>query len=85
MSAVRRMKKAFNLCCASESFTDKDIDKIHFYQAVRSVLYLILTYIFSVYSKVDVVIVSEVWLPQDFFMAVSSGIFASLLVVVFVK
>lgn len=39
MSAVRRMKKAFNLCSASETFTDKDIDKIHFYQAVRSVLY----------------------------------------------
>lgn len=39
MSAVRRMKKAFNLCSASENFTDIDIDKIHFYQAVRSVLY----------------------------------------------
>lgn len=39
MSNVRRMKKAFNLCSASESFTDKDIDKIHFYQVVRSVLY----------------------------------------------
>ena len=50
---------------------------------VASLLFLILTYIFSVYSKVDVVIVSEVWLPKDFFMAVSSGIFASLLVVVF--
>lgn len=48
-----------------------------------SLLFLILTYIFSVYSKVDFVIVSEVWLPKDFFMAVSSGIFASLLVVVF--
>lgn len=50
---------------------------------VATLLFLILTYIFSVYSKVDVVIVSEVWLPKDFFMAVSSGIFASLLVVVF--
>ena len=39
MSAVRRMKKAFNLCSASETFTDSDIEKIHFYQAVRSVLY----------------------------------------------
>lgn len=39
MAAVRKMKKAFNLCSASETFTDDDIEKIHFYQAVRSVLY----------------------------------------------
>ena len=39
MAAVRKMKKAFNLCSASETFTDEDIEKIHFYQAVRSVLY----------------------------------------------
>ena len=39
MSAVRRMKKAFNLCSASETFTSDDIERIHFYQAVRSVLF----------------------------------------------
>ena len=39
MAAVRRMKQAFNLCSASEKFTDKDKDYIHFYCAVRSILF----------------------------------------------
>lgn len=39
MANVRRMKQAFNLCSASEEFTDKDIEKVHFYQAVRSILF----------------------------------------------
>ena len=39
MAAVRKMKQAFNLCSSSEQFTNKDIEKLHFYQAVRSVLY----------------------------------------------
>lgn len=39
MAAVRKMKQAFNLCSSSEQFTNTDIDKIHFYQAVRSVLF----------------------------------------------
>ena len=39
MASVRRMKKAFNLCSSSEQFTDGDIEKIHFYQAVRSILF----------------------------------------------
>lgn len=39
MAAVRRMKQAFNLCSASEQFTDRDKDYIHFYCAVRSVLF----------------------------------------------
>lgn len=39
MAAVRRMKQAFNLCGASEQFTDKDKDHINFYCAVRSVLF----------------------------------------------
>ena len=39
MAAVRKMKQAFNLCSSSEQFTDKDIVKLHFYQAVRSVLF----------------------------------------------
>lgn len=39
MAAVRKMKQAFNLCSSSEQFTDTNIDKIHFYQAVRSVLF----------------------------------------------
>ncbi len=39
MAAVRKMKQAFNLCSSSERFTDADIEKVHFYQAVRSVLF----------------------------------------------
>ena len=39
MAAVRKMKQAFNLCSSKEQFTNADIDKVHFYQAVRSVLF----------------------------------------------
>lgn len=39
MAAVRKMKQAFNLCSSSEQFTNTDIEKVHFYQAVRSVLF----------------------------------------------
>lgn len=39
MAAVRRMKQAFNLCSSSEKFTDKERNYIHFYCAVRSVLF----------------------------------------------
>ena len=33
------MKQAFNLCSSSDIFTDKDKDYIHFYCAVRSILF----------------------------------------------
>ncbi len=39
MANVRRMKQAYNLCSSSEEFTSEDIEKIHFYQAVRSILF----------------------------------------------
>lgn len=39
MAAVKRMKQAFNLCSANENITDKDRDYLHFYCAVRSVLF----------------------------------------------
>lgn len=39
MAAVRKMKQAFNLCSSSGQFTDYDIEKLHFYQAVRSILF----------------------------------------------
>ncbi len=39
MAVVRRMKQAFNLCSSSDKFTDKDKDYIHFYCAVRSILF----------------------------------------------
>ena len=39
MAAVKRMKLAFNLCSASDKFTDEDKDYIHFYCGVRSILF----------------------------------------------
>lgn len=39
MAAVKRMKQAFNLCSSSEKITDREKDYIHFYCAVRSVLF----------------------------------------------
>ena len=39
MAAVKRMKQAFNLCSSSEKFSDEDKDYIHFYCAVRSILF----------------------------------------------
>ncbi len=39
MAAVRKMKQAFNLCSSSEEFSKNDIEKVHFYQAVRSILF----------------------------------------------
>ena len=39
MAAVRRMKRAFDLCISHESITSDDKNHIHFYVAVRSVLF----------------------------------------------
>lgn len=39
MAAVRRMKQAYNLCSSSDKFSDKETDYIHFYSAVRSILF----------------------------------------------
>ena len=39
MAAVKRMKLAFNLCSSSEKLSDEDKDYIHFYCAVRSILF----------------------------------------------
>lgn len=39
MAAVKRMKQAFNLCSANENITDEDRDYLHFYCAIRSVLF----------------------------------------------
>lgn len=39
MAAVKRMKQAFNLCSSSDAFDNGDKDHIHFYCAVRSVLF----------------------------------------------
>lgn len=39
MAHVKRMSRAFNLCNASKDFTDSELDKIHYYIAVRSVIF----------------------------------------------
>lgn len=39
MAAVKRMKQAFNLCSSSEKLSDEAKDYIHFYCAVRSILF----------------------------------------------
>ena len=39
MAAVKRMKQAFNLCSSNEKLSDEDKDYLHFYCAVRSVLF----------------------------------------------
>lgn len=39
MTAVKRMKQAFNLCSFSDEFSDEDKDYVHFYCAVRSILF----------------------------------------------
>lgn len=39
MAAVRRMKQAYNLCSSSDKISDKETDYIHFYSAVRSIIF----------------------------------------------
>ena len=39
MSAVKRMKKAFNLCSSSDSLLKEEKDQINFYIAVRAILF----------------------------------------------
>ncbi len=39
MFAVKKMKQAFNLCSANEKFSDEERDYIHFYLAVRAILF----------------------------------------------
>ena len=39
MAAVRRMSKAFKLCNGAKDFTEEELDTIHYYMAIRSVLY----------------------------------------------
>lgn len=39
MAAVRRMKQAYNLCSSSDKISEKETDYIHFYSAVRSIIF----------------------------------------------
>ena len=51
MSNVRRLTKAFNLCNSGKDFTRNELDTIHYYQAVRSILYkLIKVIIYNTFS-----------------------------------
>ena len=39
MFLVKRLKAAYDICCASDSFSQIERDNIHFYLAVRSILF----------------------------------------------
>lgn len=39
MMNVRRMTKAFNLCNSGKDFTKDELETVHYYQAVRSILF----------------------------------------------
>ena len=39
MALVKRLKDAYNLCSGGDEFSDGERNKIHFYLAVRSVLF----------------------------------------------
>ena len=39
MGLVKRLKAAYDICCGSETLTEKERDEIHFYLAVRSIVF----------------------------------------------
>lgn len=39
MDLVKRLKAAYDICCGSEKFNQKERDSIHFYLAVRSIVF----------------------------------------------
>lgn len=39
METVRKMKRAFNLCSSSDSFSDEEKNQINYYIAIRSILF----------------------------------------------
>ena len=39
MDMVKRLKSAYDICCGSEEFTQDQKDHIHFYLAIRSIVY----------------------------------------------
>ncbi len=41
MNLVRRLKAAYDICCSSDEFTQEERDQIHFFLAVRSIVYKI--------------------------------------------
>jgi type I restriction enzyme, R subunit len=39
MDTVKRLKSAYDICCGSEEFTSLEKDYVHFYLAIRSIVY----------------------------------------------
>ena len=39
MRIVRKMKEAYNICCSSEAFTTFEVDELHYFTAIRSIIY----------------------------------------------
>lgn len=39
MALVKRLKAAYDICCASDAFSQTERDRIHFYLAVRSIVF----------------------------------------------
>ena len=39
MALVKRLKAAYDVCCGSEQLSDDEKDRVHFYLAVRSIVY----------------------------------------------
>ena len=39
MALAKRLKAAYNICCGSDAFTQSERDHIHFYMAVRSIVF----------------------------------------------
>jgi len=39
MRLVKRLKAAYDICCGSDAFSQKERDQIHFYLAVRSIVF----------------------------------------------
>ena len=39
MAHVRQMKKAFNLCNGSRDFNDDELDEVHYFTAIRSIIF----------------------------------------------
>ena len=39
MELMKRLKSAYDICCGSQEFTESQIDYIHFYLAVRSIIF----------------------------------------------
>ena len=39
MQIVRKMKEAYNICCSSEAFTYSEKEEIHYFVAIRSIIY----------------------------------------------